>query len=290
MLATLLGGCATSKKIVENKVTNLPGPEINKGLNQLLADSGSFSKNIYNADKDITELELARGMKFQVPDDYELASDIGYSIDATSTRYRIKILRQKDRIDPEEYTDLTQRMPDKPLIVAFVDNSEVITDLFVIGSYSVLKGSMGWEDYDKTKIKSAVVLKDLDGDNLKEALVYTFKGYTADTEHGMVTFYYDQKNQKFAASDKIFKSTFKEAFDITEVAGKTYVVEANSGSGNCRVCKTPYMVRIYKYSGDYYFDIGSVGVEKGYEFGLDALNFALPKVKKKILVNDIFDI
>ena len=48
------------------------------------------------------------------------------------------------------------------------------------------------------------------------------------------------------------------------------------------------MVRINQFLGNAYFDIGSVGVEEEYEMGHDAINDALPRIKKKVLSDDVF--
>jgi len=264
----------------------------NNSLNQILINSGLLNKNIYSPDKDVAELALARDKKFEIPDDYELAIDTKYNVNDTS--YTIKTLRQIDNppkpedIEPLGYFDSFSRMPKKPLIIAVVKDDDVIVNLFIVNRFSVLEGNEGWGDYDKAKVTKAVELKDLDGDDISEILVYTFKGYTADSENGMVTLYFDKQKNTFTFADKIFKTTWKEAYDLVDINKKFYIVEANSGSGNCRVCPTPYIVRIYQFTGDYFFDIGSVGVEKEYDDGSSALKNALPRVKNKILTGDVF--
>jgi hypothetical protein len=92
----------------------------------------------------------------------------------------------------------------------------------------------------------------------------------------------------FGVADKVFWTTWKEAFEIVEINNKYYLLEANSGSGSCRICPTPYLVRIYSYTGDYFFDIGSVGIEREYDEGGEAIRDALPRVRRKILSGDIF--
>lgn len=288
ILILLISGCSVNKKTSVDNNINLSGIDVNNTLNQILINSGAYNKNIYNADKDITELELARGKKFEIPDDYELALDIKYSREVSSTPYAIKALRQINQTTDEEYTDITQRMPEKPLIVAIIKDNDTIVNLFVINSYSALAGSMGWGDYGKDKIAKAMELKDLDGDGVPEILIHTFKGYTADTANGMVTIYFNTKENIFATADKVFATTWKEAFEIIDINKKYYVLEANSGSGSCRICPTPYLVKIYQFTGDYFFDIGSVGVEKEYDDGSGVLKDTLPRVQKKILTDDVF--
>jgi outer membrane protein assembly factor BamB len=274
-----------------NIITNTDSPEIkvnendsdNNSINQILDSSGVLSANIYNPDKNLTEFEEARGKKLEVPNDYEEALDIKYPVN-NEAGYNIKIFRQINKTSNEEDSD----MPEKPLIVAIVKDNDIVVNLFVINTYSVLEGSMCWGDNDKTKVAGAAELKDLDGDGISEILVHTFKCYTADSEEGLVTLYHDVKNNIFIAADKIFVTTWKQAFELTEINKKYYVLEANSGSGSCRVCPTPYLVRIYSFNGDYFFDIGSVGVEKEYDEGTRAIKHAFPRIKEKILTGDVF--
>jgi hypothetical protein len=283
----LLSGCSVSEKLSKDNIGS-SGVDTDNTLNQILINSGVYSKNIYNADKDITELVLAKGKKFDIPEDYELALDLIYSIEESSTSYTIKVLRQMNQTANEAYTDITQRMPEKPLIVVIAKDNDEITNLFVINSFSVLAGSMGWGDYSKDKIAKAVELKDLNNDNVTEILLHTFKGYTSDSANGLVTIYFNSKDNTFDMADKVFMATWKDSFEIVDINKKYYVLEASPGSGSCRICPTPYLVRIYQFTGDYFFDIGSVGIEKEYDDGLDALKDALPRVQKKILAGDVF--
>ncbi len=292
ILALLFSGCTVNNNHAE---INVPQVNIdNNSLNQILINSGVLNNNIYSADNHIAEIEAAQGIKFEIPNDYEIALDAEYSIkNLVTTTYRIKILRQIDKkftdedIEPWGDIDITSRMPKNPLIVAIVKDGN-ITNLFVINSFSVLGGSKGWGDYDKKKISKAIELKDLNNDGIFEILIYTFKGYTADFENGMATIYFNIKNKKFVPTDKIFSTTWKRAYEIVNINKIYYVIEAEPGSGSCRVCQTPYMVRINQFLGNAYFDIGSVGVEEEYEMGHDAINDALPRIKKKVLSDDVF--
>lgn len=290
----LLSGCCVNKKVSVNDTNNNQNETRatkidvnNNSLNQLLINSGVYSESIYDGKKNVTELESARGRKFEIPDDYELALDVKYSADTSLNIYDIKILRQVNSTSTKESIDPTDRMPEKPLIIVIVKNKDIIVNLFVIDSYSVLEGSMGWEDYDKKEIASAVEIRDLNTDGFAEILVHTFKVYTAESENGLVTIYFDVKNNTFVAADKVFATTWKKAFEIVNINKRYYVLETDSGSGNCRFCPTPYLVRIYQFTGEYFFDIGSVGFEKEYEEGLNAIKDALPRVKKKILTGDV---
>lgn len=291
ILILILSGCSDN---AGRSVTSKPEFNIDaNSLNQILLSFGLLGKNIYDADSRVTEAEAARNKSFIIPDGYELALDVKYATNEATTTYNIKALRQIEKqltnedIEPWGDYDPITRMPEKPLLVAIVDK-DIIKNLFVVRNFSVLDGSLGYGDYDLEKIAKAVEIKDLNNDNTPEILIRTYKGYTADSEHGMVTIYFDSQKNIFATADEVFRTTWKEAYDVVEIKKISYVLKAEPGSGNCRVCNTPYLVRIYQFSGNSYFDIGSVGVENEYESGRDAIKDALPRAKEKILTGNVF--
>ena len=294
----VLGGCSrmdkttvepAAQKQVADKMGVVNKKEKSITVNEIIADSGFLSKNIYDKDSKTVELEKTRGLEFIIPDDYELALETDYLSKKSSSTYVIKILRQKD--DKSKLVGMTgfdERNPDKPLIAAIVDSKNLVKNIFVIGGFSSLSGSLGWGDYDKAKISKSLTLKDLNLDGFPEIIIETFKAYTADAETGLITIYFDKEKGIFAPAEETFSTTWKEAYDIVEVNKKPYIIETQSGSGACRVCITPYLVRIYLFTGSSYFDVGSVGVEKEFESGIDALKYALPRVKNRIMKNEIF--
>jgi len=281
----LLSGCSVSPQIKPTAPVLIESGII---LNEALLDSSLLENNIYNPEEDVVQVDSANGSKFEIPDDYEIALETKYSVKDYESLYNIITLRQANKAMGEDITDISLRMPEKPLIVVITDDKNVIVTTFIISSYSALRGSMGWDDYDKSKITAAVELKDLNGDGIFEILIHTFKGYTADAATGMIIIYFEPVNSMFTVADKLFWSTWKEAFKIIEINNNTYVLEASPGSGNCRICPTPYLVRIYSFTGNYFFDIGSVGVEKEFDEGDEAIEYVLPKVREKVLTGDIF--
>ena len=80
----------------------------------------------------------------------------------------------------------------------------------------------------------------------------------------------------------------KKGYELVNINNDYYVLDAEPGSGNCRVCPTPYLIHIYKFTGDYYFDIGSVASEEEFETGEEAIKYKMPRIEDKIINHDVF--
>lgn len=260
----------------------------NISLNAALINSGLLDRDIYSGNRRVNEVISVINKKFETPDDYEIAIEKDYVIN--DDVYQIKVLRQNDlKVCPQEYKEYLNSLyliPDKPLLIVFTKNN-FIKNLFIVSSYSVLRGSDGYCDYDIEKIKDSIEMKDLDGDGVSEILLNTFKSYVIEKDYGLITFYFDKLDNKFKFSNDIFYSSTKEYFELLNVDDNYYVIKADPGSSPCRLCSGPYLVRIYKFNDKEYIDIGSVGSDEEFTYGFEATNNAIPKVKEKILTNNV---
>lgn len=248
--------------------------------------------DIYNPSKDIDEIEGVVGQNEFIPSGYELAISALYQVNDKS--YTIKLLREIMPADaPTEVNANTfdSLLPSKPIIIMITNKDNIINYFAIIERFSALEGNEGWTNYNKQNI-NAIEIRDLNGDGLNEVLVKTFKSYTADFERALLTFYLvdkDDKNiNKFNAAEEIFRTTAKEGYKLLSLDRKTYILNAQPGSGACRLCDTPYIVHVNEFTRSGYFDITSVASEKEFLYGIDAIDYKIPVVKEKLKRKDYF--
>lgn len=255
-------------------------------IDKLLNDSGIFKDDLWSKKNDVIEIDELINKKIKTPSDYEIALEKTYNI--KNFKYTVILFRQ---IKPKKINvvDNVSSMPTKPILFAVVDVNESIKYFAIINKFSVLTGNLGWSDYDKNKI-SALDFKDLDKNGINEILIRVFKMYTADSEDALFTFYYDERDNKFeyTKDNDYFSETSKKGYELVNINNDYYVLDAEPGSGNCRICPTPYLIHIYKFTHGYYFDIGSVASEKEFETGEEAIKYKMLRIKDKIINHDVF--
>lgn len=255
-------------------------------IDRLLNASGIFNDDLWSKKDDVVEINELINEKITTPSDYEITLEKEYQI--KKTKYKIILFRQ---IKPKEIDiiDNVSSMPTKPILFAVVDSDENIKYFSIINKFSVLSGNLGWDNYDKNEI-GALDLKDLDENGIEEILIRVFKAWTADSENAMFTFYYNEKNNEFGYTmdNDYFVDTMKKGYKLASINNRYYILDAEPGSGNCRICPTPYLIHIYKFTGDYYFDIGSVASEREFETGVEAIEYKIPRIKEKIANHDVF--
>jgi|GEM_PF-2751656 len=279
-----------SKK-AENKTDNQDKAGNHPPLAEILGDN----EVTYSFDKKPKDIPEAVGLNFELPDNYEIAISKPYPSNYPGN-FRILGLRQikSDTLRdyyPVEIEGKDAYIPVKPIMVAIVDENNIIRHLVILSDYPFFQGNETFDNYNVESINKSIELKDLDADGTQEILIYAFKPYTADSLDSLLVISLNKSNnqKELFKSQKYFKETYKEGFRLVERKGKYFIIEAESGVGDCRLCNTVYTIHIQEFANfqspdvdDDFLEIGTLVSEKEIESGEKAINYKMQEINNKL--------
>jgi len=277
-----------TSKIPTNQKQSIESTSLNKIL-------GNDLKVTYEYDKKPKDIPEAVGLNFELPDNYEIAISKPYPSNYPGN-FRILGLRQiksntlRDYY-PVEIEGKDAYIPVKPIMVAIVDENNIIIHLVILSDYPFFQGNETFDNYNAESINKSIELKDLDADGTQEILIYSFKPYTADSLNSLLVISLNKSNnqKELFKSQKYFKVTYKEGFGLVERKGKYFIIEAESGVGDCRLCNTVYTIHIQEFTNfqsptvdDDFLEVATLVSEKEFESGEEAINYKMLEINNKL--------